>query len=894
MLVEREAPLERLIESARRAAQGRGGIMLIGGEAGIGKTALIEALRGETRSEWRVAWGGCDALFTPRPLGPIHDMSSVFSDPVRARLAEGAGSSTLFQAIISELDAGGQPTILIIEDVHWADDATLDFLKFLGRRVSMLPTLLVMSYRSDEVDPGHPLTQVLGELPSASTRRIDLEPLSVAGIRGLCAGTDFDAGELFEITRGNPFFVSELLAYGRQPDSPIPASVRDAVNARLNRLADVERSFLETLSLIPGSSPMALIRALFGGEGETLAMAAIGRRLLVEGGDGRLRFRHELARLATLWRLSASRQRDLHERILEAYIASSPEPPLDPLVFHAAGALNAGRVLEFAPRAAEVAAGMGAHREAAAHLSTALRFVDEASPELAAMLYERWAYEAGLAQIDDSVLEARRHAITLWRTLERADKVGENLRWLSRLHWYRGESGEADRFADEAVRVLENIPAGSERAMAYSLRSQLYMLNDRMDEAITWGRRALELAEDLDIMEVRIHALNNVGTALAFRDDPAGVDDLETSLALALEHGYHEHAARVYTNLAEYGVEFRQFELAERVISEGIGFDTQHDLDAWTHYLVGRQAQLRMEQGRLRDAETIAEGVLELGRLTLLMRLPALIVLATSRLRLGETGARDLLDEALRDALATNEPQYLVPVRLAHVEAAWLAGRADPARPHLEALYALGPDKMHRWGRGDTAVWSRRLGIEPPAGFLRDLPAPHAAELEGDHIAAGQSWDALQAPYAAGLALLGTTDDGAQVDALVRAVKRLRKVEAQPVVEMAWSRARALGVNRHLPRGRRGPYRAARNHPLGLTGREQDVLGLLVEGSSNAEIADRLSRSQRTIEHHVSSILSKLHVGNRMEATLRVHNEPWLLPNAGDDPPARRFSTREE
>ena len=416
--------------------------------------------------------------------------------------------------------------------------------------------------------------------------------------------------------------------------------------------------------------------------------------------------------------------------------------------------------------------------------------------------------------------------------------------------------------------------------MAYSLRSQLHMLNDRMDEAVRWGERAIELADELDAVEVKVHALNNVGTARAFRGNQEGIDQLEESLALATRHGLHEHAARVYTNLAEYGVDFRDFTLAERIISEGISFDTQHDLDAWTHYLVGRQAQLRLEQGRLRDAETIAEGVQHLDRLTLLMRLPALIVLARARLRLGEPDADELLDRAMQDAIATDELQYMIPVRLGFVEAAWLRDDPEAAIPHLEALWSMGAERMNQWSAGDAAAWARRLGIEgmeAPEAFTADSPAPYAAEIAGDPARAAKLWLGLGAPYSAGLAWLQVEGEKAG-EALASAAKLFRRIEANAALAKTNRVAKALGVANRLPRTRRGPYKAARNHPLGLTRREQDILALMVQGASNTEISDQLSRSKRTIEHHVSSILTKLNVENRMEATLRIHNEPWLMP----------------
>ena len=881
MLIERDDPLERLLQMAQEAAAGRGSVALIAGEAGIGKTSLMEALRARLADSHLVLWGGCDALYTPRALGPIHDMAAGLGPPLRALLASGARSSELFPAVVAHLNETKKPAVMVVEDTHWADHATLDFLKFLGRRISLTPVLLAMSYRDDEVDQDHPFTEVLGDLPPNYTARIRLEPLSRDGVAQLASSANFaHAPEaLYEITGGNPFFVSELLAHNDGGETEIPASVKDAVAVRLNRLAASERDFLETISLIPGAAPGEILEPLFGLDGETLAMAAVGRKLLVRDRAGRLRFRHELARLATLSRLQATRRKETHARILAAYEKADFEPSYDQLVHHAAGAFDAKKVLDLAPKAADVAASLGAHREAAAHLATALRFINDADPELAAAIYERWAYEAGLSlSIDDTVLEARRHAITLWRALDRMDKVGENLRWLSRLHWYRGESSEATRFAEEAVKTLEAIPASAERAMAYSLRSQLHMLNDQMDESIDWGERALKLADEFDDVEVRIHALNNIGTARVFRNNRDGIAELEESLALSLEHGFHEHAARVYTNLAEYAVEFRDFELAERTLADGIAFDTQYDLDTWTHYLVGRQAQLLMDQGRLREAAMIAEGVMKIDKLTLLIKLPALIVLAKTRMRLGETDAEALLKQGFDNALATEELQYIVPMRVAFIENAWLRNDAGLARNHLEKLFALGPDAMHTWRVGEIAVWAHRFGVNAPNAFRADLRAPFLAEINGDAQAAAEAWRAIGAPYEEALALICGVKEDAAGD-LVEAQKILLKIEAGAAANEVRRRAREFGVAQELPRPRRGPYKAARKHPLGLTKREQTILGLLAGGASNAEIAETLSRSPRTVEHHVSSILSKLNVSNRMEAMLRVRNEPWLAPD---------------
>ncbi|MFV8816688.1 ATP-binding protein [Haliea sp. E17] len=876
MLIERDEPLQRLLALTESASRGRGAIALLYGEAGIGKTSLLEAFREQLNLQVKVVWGGCDDLYTPRLFGPLHDMARDLGGELESMLENKTAPAEVLNAVLQRFGNGHGPIVFVFEDVHWADHATLDFLKAFGRRISLLNALLVMSFRDDEVDHGHPLSRVLGDLPQANIHRIPLASLSSGAVARLDVDGRFEAAELHAITNGNPFFVTELLAAQQAANGPVPASVQDTVNARLNRLSQAESQFLEAVSVTPAAIDRNLVKALFGGEGEVLAMACVGRKLLVEDNRGMLRFRHELARLATLSRLTALEEQACHGRMFDVLSAQDRSYPVDLLVHHAAGALKSGKVLELAPIAARNAAAAGAHREATDHFATALRFAEEAEPQLAAQLYEEWAYEAGLAlQIDDEVLDARRHAITLWRALNRPDKVGENLRWISRLHWYRGEAAKANHFANEAVRVLETTEPSAERAMAYSFRSQLHMLHDRMDEAIEWGEKALALAEEVDCVEVKVHALNNIGTAKAYRADAEGVAMLKDSLALALQHGFHEHAARVYTNLSCYAVDFREFELADRTLSDGVAFDTRHDLDAWTHYLVGVHAQLRLEQGRFSDAETIARGVLKLEHLTLLMRLPAALVLARVLLRSGAAEAGEHLKLALADAVATDEAQYIIPARLALIEKAWLEGATWEAHAQIAALEELATDVFHPWSAGELQVWAHRTGYSLARPAADSIPRPFALELAGRGGEAAALWEALDSPYAAALAYIACAAEN-PADYLKAALRTLNSLGALAAMGRARDLAVEYRVSRMMPRPRRGPYRAARAHPLGLTKREQDILELLLSGASNREMSEKLKRSQRTVEHHVSSVLSKLNVANRMEALLRVQGEPWI------------------
>lgn len=883
MLLERDDSLRALAEQAARAARGNGGTVLLAGEAGIGKTTLLRAFAAQQVAPCRMFWGCCEPLSTARPLGPLQDMAALLDDELAALLDAGAPPPRIFARVLDSLQHASTPSVLIFEDVHWADAATLDLIRYLGRRLPALSTLLILSLRSDEVAPDHPLARLPGDLPAAALSHIKLAPLSAAAVVMLAQRVGRDGDALYRVTAGNPFFVTEVLAESGVAGAELPVTVRDAVWARLARLDAQERWMLDLISVIPGAVERALWTALRA-EDVAAAERCIARGILVRDAAGALAFRHELARQAVLAQLAPEEQRHLHAHVLALLERHAPmvHASLAQLAHHAAAAADAQRVLTLAPRAAAEAAALGAHRQAAQQLETALRFVTQAPAALAAQLYQDWAYEAGLSvRIDDAVIAARHQSIALWRGLNRGDKVGHNLRWLSRLHWYRGDGRQAEDYADAAVRELEALPASAELAMAYSVRSQLHMLHDRFELAIEWGERALALAEQVGDLETRVHALNNIGTAQlsATDSDPSGQAKLEQSLRLALAHGYHEHAARAYTNLGEHAVAFKDFARAERVLEEGIAFDRRHDLEVWIHYLVGCQAQLRLEQGRLHEAETMAQRIVAMTTLSAVERLPAMCGLGKAQARLGIGSGTDVLQEALQLALTTAEPQRTVPPRLALVEAAWLVQDTVACVAQLSALAAMTDACLDPWECGELAVWCQRLQMRRRVARARSaqqIPEPWAAELRGDPAAAATAWMQLGMPCEAALALLQVRGAGAGA-ALAQALRLLEPIDAQALITRLRGLARELGVQAALPRRRYGPYRAARAHPLGLTRRELQVLRLLADGHGNRDIALRLSRSPRTIEHHIASVYAKLGVNGRIELLLRLQSEPWVL-----------------
>src|SRR3954454_6126839 len=224
-------------------------IFLISGEAGIGKTTLVESFASRYCSPGQVLYGACDALFTPRPLGPLHDIARQAYPDLLKLLNSGAGWLPVATALLEHLEKATSTTVLVIEDAHWADEATLDLLKFLGRRIQQVPALLILTYRDDELGPQHPLRLLLGDLPARSTARIALTPLSEESVRRLAGRFGRSAFGIYSATGGNPFFVTEVLA---SEQTGVPDTVRDVVLGRAARLSPSARRVLDLASIVQG------------------------------------------------------------------------------------------------------------------------------------------------------------------------------------------------------------------------------------------------------------------------------------------------------------------------------------------------------------------------------------------------------------------------------------------------------------------------------------------------------------------------------------------------------------------------------------------------------------------------------------------------------------------
>jgi DNA-binding CsgD family transcriptional regulator len=865
-LLERSRHFSVLGESlAAVLSSARGSLVLVAGEAGGGKTALLRQFCDEHRSSVRVLEGACDALFTPRPLGPLLDVAQAAGGELE-ELVEGGGSPhEIAAALIREL-AGRVPTILVLEDLHWADEATLDVLTLLARRVETVPTLVLASYR-DELDHAHPLRLVLGHLSStAAVSRLKIEPLSPEAVGKLAAPHGVDADQLYGKTAGNPFFVTEVLASEKEE---IPPTIRDAVLVRAARLSPSAAALVEAVAVAPPQVELWLLTALAGEVIDGLDEGLMSG-MLTHDRDG-IAFRHELARLAVEESLPANRRLSLHLKALAA-LADPPAggPDLERLAHHADAAGDGPAVLRFAPAAAARAAALGAHREAAAQYARAIRFADSLEPEDRAELLELRSHQCYLTDQLDEAIAALKSAIECYRELGDPRKEGDSLRRLADVLWFPGRTADAAEAAHEALAVLEQLPPGRELVMAYTTIAILRSTLDDSDGALLWGTRASELAQQLDDSDSLISALITIGVTELFTGVPSGLDKLERSLELAERTGVPELIGRALINLVWAGTRLRRYELADRYLGRGLAYLGAHGLDLWHLFLLASRARIELDRGRWSEAADSVELVFRKRSVSTFPRNVALVVLGLVRARRGDPDSQSPLDEALALAEPTGELPRIAPVAAARAEAAWLAGDREAVNGATADALELALRRGAAWPIGELAYWRWRAGLDSqvPSGIAAE---PYAVQITGDWRRAAELWTEIGCPYEAALAHADADDE----DTLRQAFDELQRLGARPAATIVARRLRERGV-RGVPRG---PRAASRANPANLTPREVDVLALVAEGLHNAEIAERLYLAEKTVDHYVSAILRKLDVRTRAQASA----EAVRLGLAGQD-----------
>ena len=845
-LLEREQNLADLTEWFRATESG-GCVALLGGESGVGKTSLLQEFA-QRNSRARVLWGACDALFTPQPLAPLHDIARQTRGALLATLNSKADRDLIFAVTLDEL--ARSPALVIFEDVHWADEATLDLVKFLGRRIERTHAMLALSYRDDEVGPRHPLRFVIGDLPRARTHRMALSPLSESAVAQLATQAKRSSKDLYAITGGNPLFVSEVLAAG---GDTVPVTVRDAVLARAVRLSPAAREIAELVSVVPGRAEAWLLEQAVKTDPAAIENClSIG---MVRYEDGSLAFRHELARRALEDSLTASQQMELHAKVLAA-LAARPGIPAARLAHHAAAASDGKQVLHYAPIAAKQAATVGAHREAVSHYQAALKHGEMLSPGERARLQEELSYELFLTGQYEAAIDVQRSALEYWRSTGHRIKEGDALRSLSMLSWGAGRNADANAYGAAAVKTLESQPPSPELAKAYCALSNLAMESHDAEAAVDWARRAITFAERWGDDEIASDALNTLGTTRLITGDLAGWKDLERGLALATTIGSHERVSSAYCNLGAMAVSRRQYDAASRYLDEGLEYCAQRDLDFQRPYMLAYRARMRFEQGEWHTASEDIEAVLSHPRTSPVTRIPALRTLGHLRVRRGDPDAYTPLRECRICAGPVLELQRVGTLAAVYAEAAWLAGDREGVVQAARLAYEMSRSRKDPRMNGELALWLWRMNAlddKPPA-----MAEPYALEISGDWQGAAEKWKTLGCPYEHATVLAWHGGEAEQRTALAI----YEQLGASPAAQILRQQMRAKGVRR-VPRGSR---KSTRSNALGLTRREAQILELLSEGLRNSAIAKRLFVSTKTVDHHVSAILAKLGVPSRAEA----------------------------
>lgn len=861
-LQERDDDLAGIATQLERARAGHGSLVVVKGESGAGKSALLQAfldaLAADGSMHVPVLSSACDPLSTPRPLGPIHDLADELGEVVRAALDGAEQPHEIFAAVFEHLRAN--PLVLVVDDLHWADQGTIDLLRYVLRRIRITQSLVIVALRDDEVGPTHRLRALLGDIArSADATSISLQPLSVDAIGALAPHRADEAARLREITGGNAFYVTEMLDHD---GDDLPGTVRDAILARTTNLSREAWDLLHLLACAPEAIPDPLLAALGVGLPPLRDVGAAG---LVRRGTRGVTFRHDLCRLAVASTIPPGGEPTFHRRMLTALEASSgPDPAV--LAHHAMGAGDAARTLQHATAAARAAARSGAHTQAAAFYRTALDHGGPHDEAGEATLLELLADECYLIDRLDDAIAASDHAMRLRWERGNLAGVSGNHRALSVYHWYSANRATAAHHASAAVTVLD-ASAPSHTAtdvlqLGHGLATQAYLdvQNNSLDSARTLLARAAEInrvAADR-ALELRLRLTTGILDVMEGRDGSR-----ESTLSILEGHEQlDEIYSSGYSNLTYLDVEQRRLRKATELLGYSLPITVERDLPICYVWQMGSRGRLKLMQGRWDDALVDADIVLSGPGAPLARTWPHLLRGLVALRRGNDAPAADAdLDAAWTLAHRFAEPMRLLPAAAAIVERSWLTGEEDDRLDACRALLDSVPRRGLDWARGELAVWLQRLDGSLELERAGEIAEPHRLALTGDPAGAAVLWAELGDPYERALALVDTGD----TDQVRAGLDVLDGLGADAVAAKVRQDLRRRGTAT-IPSRRRASTRA---NPGGLTNRQVEILQLLRDGSTNAEIAQRLYLSTKTVDHHVSALLAKLHVSSRRDAVRR-------------------------
>lgn len=840
---ERDAELARLRDLLAATPSSGGRVVLVRGPAGIGKSLLVRTFLDRAAGRARTWCGWCDDLATPQPLAPVHDVARA-SDAVATAVAHGDRRSVM-DALLDLLSHPSRPTVLVFEDTQWADEATLDVITFLGRRIRRANGLLLLTYRDHEVDEGHPLRRVLGDLPPGDTVRMRLAPLSLDAVTAMVDDTDLDPRAVLDLTGGNPLFVSEVVASGADA---VPQSVRDAVLARVGRLAPATRRLVELVSVFPGRAERDVVDRLLHPGPVELREAA--RQGLVHAHGDAIAFPHELQRRAVAASLPTRLRRTLHRDVLACLPDGADAARL---VHHARGAGDVSALLAHGPLAARAALAAGSHREALAHFRAVGPHLDRLPAHAAADIADDWMRtEVHVGSGDVTAALAR--AVARRRAAGDARALAATLAFAVFPWEIHGHPDEAAACATEAVAIGEALPPGTELASALTEHARLHLVRGGDDdERLAVLDRAIAVAEEAGDDRTVASALILKGITLHHRRDRRGLQLIQRAHTRAARGGHRYEETDALVALASKAADVRDIARAAELAERARLTAARHELWSLEAFARAMLAELCLWRGDWDGAQDRALDALGVPDAEAV----AWRILATIEVRRGASGAAVAVARMWDLAAATGDLVLMDPAAGVVAEYLWTSGRRR-SEPDLVAVVDRTLQRALRagpvWPSGAFALWMWTLGRLP--AVPASLPDCHRWTIEGRWADAAAFWAARGAPFDEGLARMHGDDDHA-----VQAVRLFEDLGADGSAHALRRDLRDRGVR--VPRGL---SRAARDHAAGLTARQAEVLALLAEGLSNAGIAEELFISERTVENHVAAVLMKLDAPDRRQA----------------------------
>lgn len=860
MLLERDDELRRMQDALALARHGRGTTVLVSGDAGIGKSSLLRAFAEAAGVDGRVRLfvGGCEDLLTPRTLGPFRDM--LRDAGLAAPVVDGRPDRDAYlEVFLSEMSFSQRPAVVMVDDAQWADDASIDVIRYLGRRIERQPALLVVAYRSGELAERHPLRRVLGVLAPPTTVRLELPALSDAAVTRLAEEAGAEAGPLIAAVGGNPFYLTEVLAAA---GTGVPVTVRDAVLARVRALPEDTVAALHLIAVVPDHVDEAFVISRLGSSAAVGPAESLG---MVTALAGRIQFRHELARRAVEESLTAATRRQLHRGVLEWLTAAGAEPSR--LVHHAAAAGDHEALRRFAPVAAREAAAAEAHSETLAFSRLALDHEDGLAEQTTAELH-------GLAAQACYALnrfgEAQRHAALALElamaTGAGAETIGAALLVSSRMRTMVGQPERARAEIEQALSVLEPLGRSPALAHAYGMMGNLEALEANCAQAVAWSQRAIEEASGLGRLDIEAHARIYLGLARVGQGNLAGLADLRLAIELArgLEHG--EYRCRAAMNVATALIWLGRHPEALPYLDIAEDAAREHGLDHLGFHVRSQRCHVQLFLGHWAEAERVLRLHVTTDRDPASVLALPLAVLGRLLARRGDPTAGDMVARSWEIAQRSRQVHRLAIAGGAVIEYAWLHGDDATVREVSDRLRPIAQRANLSYLHGETLRYLRRIGV--PVVPFDGAPPGFAAGVAGDWETAAAAWARAGNPYEQALELTDSPDPEVALGGL----RRLDRLGAVGTSDLVRRRLRRQGIA-GIPRG---PRVATRANPAGLTSRQLDVLTLLDEGLTSGEIAERLYLSRRTVDNHVAGILSRLGVATRRQATAAAAARGWL------------------